>query len=570
MLKLTCLSAAALCAATLVVVAGAAMAAPAAPAVDPHFDTFATSDGTPYFALSLSPNAVLPEAPTREVIMLVDTSASQTSVYRDKSLSALGALLTSLPRGDRVRLMAVDLEAVELTDGFVAPQGEAIDRAVAALKQRVPLGATDMPAVLQAAAASFSTKGNLPRVLLYIGDGMSAAHFLDLGTFGRLIDQMTDSHVPLSSYAVGPRIDSALLASLANQTGGVLAIDGEDIDSKQVGTFLASAARASVFWPREVTWPKAFAETYPKRMPPLRSDRDTIVVGKATSKLEGEVHIRMTVDAGGKSQPLNWTLPVEASNDAFAFLPALVESAHEDGGARLVTVGTPGLEETRRMLDENQQLLVKLAEQAVTSGNLETAQRLADEALRRDPSDKQAADVLKRLEKVRSGEPVADAGGAKVEVKHFKSEQAAPPKRATAAKVRKPAAASAAPARRTVEEDEPVPGAMLDSIEQQNRLITGAIRAEVENQLREARATMSNDPGHVEQDLKLLLERVAQTPELKTEVRAQLRTQLETALREANRRLATKEILDQQSEEARAAAADRLQVAQGLVRNKRN
>ena len=38
----------------------------------------------------------------------------------------------------------------------------------------------------------------------------------------------------------------------------------------------------------------------------------------------------------------------------------------------------------------------------------------------------------------------------------------------------------------------------------------------------------------------------------------QLRSQLETALREANRRAATKDILDQQMQEARAAALDRL------------
>ncbi len=115
------------------------------------------------------------------------------------------------------------------------------------------------------------------------------------------------------------------------------------------------------------------------------------------------------------------------------------------------------------------------------------------------------------------------------------------------------------------DEEEPA-GALLDSVEQQNRLITGAVRAEVENQLREARAQMATDPAHVEQGLKLLLERVVETPELTPEVRAQLRTQLVTALREADRRAAEKEILDQQVEEARAAAADRLQVAQGMLR----
>ena len=66
---------------------------------------------------------------------------------------------------------------------------------------------------------------------------------------------------------------------------------------------------------------------------------------------------------------------------------------------------------------------------------------------------------------------------------------------------------------------------------------------------------MATDPASVEQGLKLLMERVAQTPELKADVRGPIADKLETALREANRRAATKEILDQQAEEARAGAA---------------
>ena len=72
-------------------------------------------------------------------------------------------------------------------------------------------------------------------------------------------------------------------------------------------------------------------------------------------------------------------------------------------------------------------------------------------------------------------------------------------------------------------------GRLLADIEQQNRLISGLIRTEVDNELREARAQMTGDPAQVEQGLKLMLERVGQAPELKAEVRAQLRGQLETA-----------------------------------------
>ena len=48
------------------------------------------------------------------------------------------------------------------------------------------------------------------------------------------------------------------------------------------GRFLASAARGTVFWPAEAAWPKQFAEVYPQPAPPLRCDRDTVVIGKGT------------------------------------------------------------------------------------------------------------------------------------------------------------------------------------------------------------------------------------------------------------------------------------------------
>ena len=110
-------------------------------------------------------------------------------------------------------------------------------------------------------------------------------------------------------------------------------------------------------------------------------------------------------------------------------------------------------------------------------------------------------------------------------------------------------------------------GALLQSIEQQNRLITAQIRTEVDHELRKARAHMAGEPLQVEQNLKVMLERVAQAPELVAEVRAQLRGQLETALREASRRAATKEILDQELQETKAAALDRLRIADALVRD---
>ena len=60
----------------------------------------------------------------------------------------------------------------------------------------------------------------------------------------------------------------------------------------------------------------------------------------------------------------------------------------------------------------------------------------------------------------------------------------------------------------------PPDGHLLQTVEQQNRLIAGQVRAEVDSQLRQARALMAAEPAAVEQNLKLILERVLRTPQL--------------------------------------------------------
>ena len=105
--------------------------------------------------------------------------------------------------------------------------------------------------------------------MIYLGDGMSTAHFMSverISQAGRHAGRLADSAFELRR---GTATRRGLLASLANQTGGMLVVDGESIDPKQAGAFLASAATAAVLWPRAVTWPKGLAEVYPAADAPV-------------------------------------------------------------------------------------------------------------------------------------------------------------------------------------------------------------------------------------------------------------------------------------------------------------
>ena len=60
-----------------------------------------------------------------------------------------------------------------------------------------------------------------------------------------------------------------------------------------VGASMADWTRATVLWPAEVTWPAELGDVYPKTLPPLRTDRDTVVVGAASGALEKPIEIRV-------------------------------------------------------------------------------------------------------------------------------------------------------------------------------------------------------------------------------------------------------------------------------------
>ena len=138
------------------------------------------------------------------------------------------------------------------------------------------------------------------RAALYIGDGMSTANLLAADALRPLVDRLTAEHVPLSSFGIGPRVDLQLLACIANQTGGVVAVDGENLSGAQAGNLLAAALDEPVVWPKTVDLSKSLTNVAGKRAVPLRFDRDTVVLG--TGNPAGPVNVKITADVDGRAR----------------------------------------------------------------------------------------------------------------------------------------------------------------------------------------------------------------------------------------------------------------------------
>ena len=114
---------------------------------EPRMATFENA-GETHFALSIMPQTKSTTQLASDVIVYVDTSASQGGVFKRDSIVALKELLKNLNADDRIQIVAIDLDPIPLTKGFVSPTGNEVTVAIQNLNSRVSLGTTDMEAML--------------------------------------------------------------------------------------------------------------------------------------------------------------------------------------------------------------------------------------------------------------------------------------------------------------------------------------------------------------------------------------------------------------------------------------
>ncbi len=510
---------------------------PASATPTAQMQTYVTGDGEAVFALALTPSIPEPPRQPHDVAILFDTSASQTGTFRQKGLAALDSLLRSLGRSDRVALLAVDLNAVSLTPALTASNSAEMNQALANLNARVPLGSTDMDAALIAASNQLmrNARPGRARAIVYIGDGMSTAQLLFSERLRELMDRFVDGRISINSYAVGPRVDHQLLGALAKHTGGMLLIDRDDWSGEQMGRRLADVAQASVAWPTVTELPAGFKQVYFRGIPPLRFDRDTVLLGKAEARaVEGPkpIEVKVGAELAGRPVVLKWRLPPAKPDAENAYLGKLVETAERDGDLSLPTIGTAGLNDLRSYVNVEAENLARLGEQALAVGQIDQAERLAREANRLSPLNAEAEVLQAAVQKALKAPPGVRPNTLAL----------APPAGPAPPLIPPPAAPDG-------NDEEPAEGQLLDEVERQQRVYVQFLRTEVRNAVAEAGRMTGVDPEYAVNMLKLTLEKVNQAPELPPEVRAQLRDQVESALQIASRQALVKAESDLRQEQ---------------------
>ena len=578
----------------------------------------AESSGKTVFALSLMSGELAQASLAPRVAILVDTSASQNGAFRRESIDIAGAILEALPEGATVSLLACDVQTETLINA-AKPEDTQVKLGLDQLEQRVPLGTSDLATGLRAAAASL--KGAGEKSIVYIGDGVHLTNLMNTKEFDGLIGELVAERCSISSLAIGPRTDCEFLSTLANHTGGRVFVRSniQGLTLQQIGGELAKVAAIPVFWPTQADWPAGIASRYPERFPPIRSDRDSILIGALQSKkLEGT--LRIDGEIAGQKKSLSWNLVSEDSNPDLGFVSALVNKASSNAGVLLPTAGSDALRELGDVLSGSSDTLVKDAKFALHVGDHIAAKAIAKEALDRSPNNLEAKTILEaasiggtttkasvavpqRDEASSSGSKKEKAVGPKI-VK-FISARVQPPSddpfgepapagqdpfgepapsdtpagNAPAAELPSNVPADSPFPTRQPEADPLMPsgdgsaaplasdpfgelsssnGDLLNQDAEMRRVAAQALERQVMSELSRARAT--DNPSVAKGDLKLLLDQVRRSPELDPASRVQLESRLgagiqATARAEADMR---ERIARSEAVQSSASAARRL------------
>ncbi len=503
-----------------------------------------TVNGVSYSAVVLKATELPNGVAARDHVILIDTSASQVGAHRQQGLAVLTSMLQSLPETDRVRLYAVDVQAEALDEGFNSPRSEAVRAGLDTLHSRVPLGATNLHAVLEAALKAVPS--DRPADITYIGDGLSTADLIESTELRALLADLRQQRVPVNSFGVGPQLNLHLLGILAHQTGGVVTFDtaiekvaAEKADAQRAreaaqkalehGQALATALQSPVFFPTQMTVTPESTSLLPGTPLPMRTDRETIYL--ASQALPANTRVVLT-DGNASSAALEWKLAAPVEQPAVAFLPEFARRLEQDAG---LSNSLAGLSLMSLAQDEFAQRVANLVDRgqlALQNGDIRQAAHFAEQVAQVDPSNREAQSLSKTVNRLNVRTVSQIAADAK------------PPAPAPDLEGRVNPNANTS---------------LLDDLEVSTAVKTQKLRNQVSSAIESARK--SDDPDAGLNRLKQVLDAVKSAIDIVPEDRLRLQKQLEGEILQQNNQ---KEIREQRRTQA-LVARSQLEATQRLA-----
>lgn len=493
--------------------------------------------GETVFAWQVKPTLAAAQPRPRDILVMVDTSASQAGAHLNRARVVLSTLVKDAALSDRIDVWTANIDDAahtrSLTQGFQAPNSEAVSIAIAKLAEsEYGSGAVDLKAALEKSAAQFEGRNDRQQIVLFLGDGESAASRTPLTEQVRtnLGNQLADKDILFFAVPIGVKLHPYNLHGFATLTGGTVVRINGDLSTVKSRSDASAALKAAFDVPvlrtEKVVYGTNVAETYPTRLPPLRADRATLVVGKVkgdvaalTATVKGRV-------AGSKvSLDLNQPLPKAEADNFFlnAMLHQWQNSASKDSPAIL------GADRALAMANEQFRLFrdefMTQAVWAMSADRLDHAEKLFEAAAKIDPESAEVQAGARVIEKMRKGELTKEKVKAMYEPAKGKQRLQEEPKQPAPGGVVPPPAGGAGPDANAIDRAK----AAQQIQEQEFRVL-------VDETLRRARRLLPTDPDTAYEDLKRQRDAVLANDLLSQRFRRVLVTDLEAAMRDVSAR----------------------------------
>jgi len=360
--------------------------------------TYQTPEGRHLASVSLKLNLPVSQRQDVHHVILLDTSASQMGEHRQMASAVLNHFLNALPSGDRVTVLAYDVQVAPLTADWSAP-AVAEQEAMRNLASRFPAGSSNLQVALEAATELLPSAQ--AGSILIIGDGMSTAHLFQPDELKTLTGTLREREIPIHSFAVGSKTDVRLLGILAEETGGYVAQDEwsqTSLSAEKLGRILAQASHQQVYYPEHVTVDGEGIEISPARALPMRADRETVYL--LNGAISPETRLSISGQLNGQPANLKYDVAETTRDQGNTFLSRFWNDAKSSDGVAIGLAGEWMVDYAHQAYEDQITLLSAEGQKALRDGSLQQAEQIGTLLQKVDPQN-QIGETLVR--KARAG-----------------------------------------------------------------------------------------------------------------------------------------------------------------------
>ena len=497
-----------------------------------------------------------------DVLALISDSAGMAQGPLNAAQKITEALSQNLGADDRMAVWTISTKAtnksLDKSNGFkTGAQLKGLFKTLA--NEEYPSGAVDLKKGLADALASFQVDPSRQRVILFFGDGKSLANPLDDNDRPSLCDQMVRSEVAFFAVPMGTDMDSANLHALVSGTGGSVVRTLVSDKPENMVLRLKTAFAEPILYPTAFQAPAGATDILPSRLPPLRADSPTLVLGKLPAgAAKFDYSVSGKVSGQDKRVDASESLPTPDVDNFFLVNIAGQWQAAKDRPALLPADRTLASAATQHEL-AREDLLAK-AYWALEEEQVDASFKLFQQALRFDPHCVEAAAGLDIVAQIRDGKITKDQLFQQLKEQEKKAGVKAPPTRQ--GKLERDdngvLVAMANPLREDLRRVDAPNDPLAQQIARQEVANQQATQL-VEQAVRQANNKVLIRPGEAITDLKQVLDDVRNNPDVSEQTRVRLVDRLERASQAVDR---TGRRVQAQQEENQQAAAEAAAKAQ--------